>query len=121
MVVQLKTFSYLRRFAHSSDDQKSHADGSHTGFRISTFSFLLLYLKSSIVPLHCADVVPTLISVPSFIENVWNRTQKKNSKSGKVISTDTELKQLTASERYVLLSNSASHRVASAAAVLLLL
>ncbi|KAI9561811.1 hypothetical protein GHT06_012772 [Daphnia sinensis] len=34
-----------------------------------------------------------------------------------VVSTDTELKQLTAGERYVLLINSASHRVESAAPI----
>ena len=34
-----------------------------------------------------------------------------------VASTDTELKQLTAGERYVLLINSASHRVESAAPI----
>lgn len=34
-----------------------------------------------------------------------------------VVSTDTELKQLIAGERYVLLINSASHRVESAAPI----
>lgn len=60
---------------------------------------------------HCFDFV--FLFAPSYrtADNVsWSELSS-------VVNTETELKQLTAGERYVLLINSASHRVESAAPI----